>query len=110
MCRWYVAVPVQVTERSGILASFSRSAELTRGVRWSIFGALLVVGLIGIVIFYLSTTLAGFAGRVGLILGGTVVGTTLTMLNGCLLHTAAYLELREIREGAMSEDLVSVFN
>ena len=39
---WSVAVPAQVVEKTGVFQSFSRSAELTRGSRWAIFGLFFV--------------------------------------------------------------------
>jgi hypothetical protein len=43
--RWAVAAPVQVIENIGVRASLGRSAELTRGRRWPIFGLALVYAL-----------------------------------------------------------------
>ena len=39
---WIVAAPAQVVERTGVFGAFSRSAELTRGHRWPIFGLLVI--------------------------------------------------------------------
>ena len=58
---WWVAIPVAVVERPGTVASLRRSSELTKGVRWRIFGLfvayLLVLfgglSLVGIVLFAL---------------------------------------------------------
>ena len=40
---WAVAVPALVVERAGVFAAFSRSAQLTKGARWKIFGLSLVL-------------------------------------------------------------------
>ncbi len=45
MTMWWVAVPVAVIERTGVIASLRRSAELTRGYRWGVFGVIAVVYL-----------------------------------------------------------------
>ena len=42
-CAWCVAAPSLVADRTGIFAAFSRSAELTRGSRWPIFGLVVIV-------------------------------------------------------------------
>src|SRR3954463_7547273 len=42
MCAWSVSVPALVTDRRGIFGSLGRSAQLTRGHRWPIFGLLLL--------------------------------------------------------------------
>lgn len=112
-CRWNVAVAVQVAERPGTLAALGRSAALTEGVRWSIFGLILVVTLIDVVI----SAIFGFGG--GFITGvthnpwpvliGQAIGSALFVLFGLVANTATYLELREIREGALSHELVAVF-
>ena len=81
---WSVALPVLVEERRGVMESLSRSAELTSGSRWRIFGLVLlfavfylivatVVGLIGVgtveenpLLFALANALtAAIAGLVG---------------------------------------------
>ena len=45
---WWVAIPAAVVERPGVLRSFSRSLELTRGHRWGILTAFMLVFLVGI--------------------------------------------------------------
>jgi uncharacterized membrane protein len=47
---YYVAIPSCVAERTGPIQSLYRSAELTRGVRGSIFLISLVVGIIGMMV------------------------------------------------------------
>jgi hypothetical protein len=44
MCIWFVAAPAAVAERLGPVAALGRSADLTRGRRWNIFGLSLLVG------------------------------------------------------------------
>jgi hypothetical protein len=53
MTIWAVIVPVIVIERSGALASFTRSRELVRGHGWHVFGTLVLVYIIQIVVEYL---------------------------------------------------------
>ncbi len=60
---WSVVAPVTVLERPGVLAAFSRSAELVRGNGWPVFGVIaiiyaivLVIGLVvGIAVVSLGT-------------------------------------------------------
>ncbi|HJY65554.1 MAG TPA: hypothetical protein VJ254_02405 [Streptosporangiaceae bacterium] len=47
---WAVIVPVIIIERSGALASFSRSRELVRGHGWHVFGTLVLVYIIMLVV------------------------------------------------------------
>ncbi len=60
---WYVSEPVQVIEGGSPLATLRRSADLTRGRRWSIFGLSIVLSVFGL-----------FIGLVAGFMGGFVVG------------------------------------
>ena len=113
LCRWYIAVPVEIAERSGIIASFGRSAYLTKGVRWKIFGLILILAVIGFLLVFASGLIGGFITRMSQnpwpSLVGQSIGTALFTLVGPLASTIAYLSLREIKEGSLSEDLLAVF-
>lgn len=45
---WWVAIPAAVIERPGVLKSFARSLELTKGHRWKILAAFLLIFAAGI--------------------------------------------------------------
>lgn len=47
LCALYVSPVVAVLERPGVRASLQRSRELTSGRRWSVFGLLFVLGVLG---------------------------------------------------------------
>ena len=47
---FFVAIPAAVEERPGVVKSLERSAKLTEGFRWHVFGVLLVLGGINWVI------------------------------------------------------------
>lgn len=113
---WAVAVPALVVERTSIFKAFGRSAELTKGSRWKVFGLLLmvlviywllslVIGLVG-----LSTFNAASAGQLTLTntIGAVVAGTIFNMLWGTL-QPSLYVELRKAKEGGSNEDLAEVF-
>ncbi len=59
MTRWSVALQTQLAENTGVMASMGRSAELTRGRRWAVFGLLLLyvvaLGIAEVVVFGLIT-------------------------------------------------------
>jgi hypothetical protein len=62
---WSVAMPVLVLENRGVIESFRRSAELTRGKRWSIFLLFVVVTLVIVVVeLALTAVFGGFQGLV----------------------------------------------
>jgi hypothetical protein len=58
---WYVAGPVQVIEGGSPIASLQRSAELTRGRRWAIFGVAIIVLVFQFVVGLLTGFVGGFA-------------------------------------------------
>ena len=46
MTMFWVAIPAAVVERPGVIASLKRSAELTTGNRWRVFGIYAVITLL----------------------------------------------------------------
>jgi hypothetical protein len=114
---WIVAVPALVVERTGVFAALGRSADLTRGRRWPIFGFIVlyfiafsvvqqvVLGIVGSVI--VATTPSAVMLRqlpVSAALG--VVVAVLASAGSA----AIYYELRTTREGIGPEALASVFD
>jgi uncharacterized membrane protein len=116
LMKWAVAVPALVVERGGIFAAFTRSAELTKGARWKIFGLSLLllviywllsalVGVVGLTM-YSPTNAAGFS--IANVVGTLLVGTLLNMLWGTI-QPSLYVELRQWKEGGSIENLEQVF-
>lgn len=113
-----VATPVVVMERGrGVFGSLSRSADLTRGDRWPIFGILALLFILGLVFSAIQNALvAAFnvgAPLVALRLTAMVL-TPLTQsfstLLGALVSASVYYELRNNKEGVGAEVLASVFD
>jgi hypothetical protein len=123
---WLVAVPVEVVERTGVFAAFSRSADLTRNHRWAILGLVVVYW---VVVWIISATIGAvtIGASVGASLGaGGAVGGMSAMRVGMAIFMAAYqavismlgatgvasvyYELRSIKEGVGPEALASVFD
>jgi len=105
---WAVVVPACIVEGLGPVASMSRSADLSSGYRWKIFGILVLLGLL---------ILAGNA--VQLILTfvsqalGTVVGLVWTVFWTAYFNCAlimVYHDLRVAKEGVDTEQIASVFD
>src|SRR5262245_15048927 len=63
MVRWSVAVPACVLEGTGPVASLRRSAALTKGHRWKIFGIFLLVWIVSMVVAGLLGLIADQFGR-----------------------------------------------
>ncbi len=118
---WSVALCVIVAERSGVFAAFSRSRNMTRGVRWRVFGVMLVI-------FAAYLLLAAVGGAVGFATAGAATAgravpgsmpfmaqVGVALLNGLLtvgvIATlgSLYIELRDWTDGPDGSDLAEVF-
>ena len=112
---WSVSVPVLVGENSGVMAAFGRSRALTKGIRWAVFGTLLLFGL-GLV--FISTAFQGFS-TTGLMqlyqtnfMLASLVGVLLFAVQTALLSAflyALYNEVRLVNEGKAPESLAEIF-
>jgi hypothetical protein len=113
---WSVIVPVRIVERLPVMDCFGRSAALTRGHRWSVFGLMviyviasfaisfgtgLVVGAVGALTGVGATVISLAAGSVGRLIASVIlsVGTA-----------SIYYELRSNKEGIGPEQLAAVFD
>ncbi len=108
-----VTAPAIVIERAGF-GALGRSAALTRGYRWPIVGAILLLGLIALALnaafeFGLSPLLLEI-GEPWLIAAIAAATAALTLgVSGAFVATL-YARLREIRDGATPEALAAVFD
>lgn len=131
MIRWSVAVPALVGERRGIFGSMKRSAELTRGHRWSIFGlsivALILMWIIGAVSAAVTASLNGGASVAAVNAGAglskilatpqtplaiaaqVLFGAVFAMLSAAGV-ASLYSELRSLKDGVSHTDLAAVFD
>ena len=120
--RWAVAAPIAVVEREGPTAALGRSAELTEGHRWAIFGlfllflvlAYVVEIVISVAFLAIGGANAGYLaaqGALGLAYAATsaVVGA-LTSLLSAVGTTSLYFELRHVKDGVGVSDLAAVFD
>jgi hypothetical protein len=116
---WLVAGPVLVAERTGVSASFSRSATLTRGHRWMLFGLLLIyvmaVWILAAAMFALTGGFAALAEQASgvmnwpLMIANAILGLVLSVVGAAGL-ASIYVELRSMKEGVGPEQLASVFD
>lgn len=111
MVMWSVYTPAIVIERAGY-ASFSRSAQLTSGYRWPVFGALLLMFLIVIVIgggFEIVSFMGPSFGAPGTVVREAIT-SGLTMAFSGIFYSLLYARLREIKDGISVNDLAEVFS
>ena len=120
----WVAIPVAVVERPGVMASLKRSLYLTKGNRWRIFALFLLVAIAQSMIgFGVLLVLGGVMAVGGAALGGAgLVGTAVLFIVGSVLMNAffsimyaviiaiTYFDLRNLKEGAGLEEIASVFD
>lgn len=109
---WSVAVPAIVNEDLGPIEGLGRSRALTSGSKWKIFALYLVAGVIylviamlfGLLISSISNSQFGFIG-----VALNLIGTTLSIAIMVTIPPALYIELREAKEGPVTEALAQIF-
>lgn len=116
---WCVAVPVLIAERKPVMQTFGRSAELTRGNRWRIFGLFLIYGVAYVIIGGIIEALSGVWQVVGGDSDGAIgpgaiaanfVTGVISSLIGATGGAVLYTELRRVREGATPNALAAIFD
>ena len=108
LLQWAVAIPVAVTERTGIGLTLSRSTFLTDGLRGEIFGiwaVLFVVRLAGVLVVGLAVP-AHPAAAMLLLDAGEVLGVGLSATASAVM----YHRLRSLKEGFDTEGVAAVFS
>jgi Membrane domain of glycerophosphoryl diester phosphodiesterase len=121
--RWSITAPIVVIERDGPTKSMGRSAELTEGHRWAIFGLFLLYFVLAYASQLIVGALFGAFGAAtgsapfgtldtyGLIVMGISAGVAALISLISTTGTAAlYFELRRVKEGVGVEQIASVFD
>lgn len=123
-CALWVALPTAVVEGLGVGASLRRSAELTKGHRWRVFGIIVLATLLsmivamvfGIVVSIGAMTQAFSGGAVdvpGAVISGQIANLVTTAFFTALLAATAgvsYHDLRVTKEGIGIEQIAAVFD
>jgi len=119
--RWSVALPACVVEGLGPTASMGRSAELTKGYRWKVFGIYLLIMIIAIIFLgIIGALVAGLFGSTftaGAVERGITIGTVLWLIVTAI-YTAyfniivvmMYHDLRAAKEGIDTDQIAAVFD
>jgi hypothetical protein len=114
----WVTLPVAVIERPGVTASLSRSAELTKGHRWEIFGILVVLVVAQIVLVFLIGLIfggilmaagGGGGGSLILFIISTLFTAVLTAI-GSVMPAVGYYRLKVEKEGGDIQQIAAVFD
>ncbi len=120
MCMLYVATPASVVERPGIGGALSRSAFLTKGYRWGIFGLIIIVGVLsGIVDYVLEAVLVDSREFRGVKVINPDDWRLYVLLNvgvqaivgalGAVMAATTYVSLRSDKDGVGVGELARVF-
>jgi hypothetical protein len=109
-CMFFVAAPVCVAERAGVIASLSRSRFLTKGHRWQIFGAFILIFVLALIVVAVAAAAAVVMIGAG---GATIVTYGVQGLFGAfgsVLAAVFYYQLRVAKEGVDLAKIASVFD
>ena len=110
----WVAIPVAVVERPGVLASLGRSRSLTKGSRWRVFGLIALVGMIWMLAVWVVIAISVFSGfGPGTLTAMMVALWILTALSTALyavVSAVGYHDLRVAKEGVDAEQIAAVFD
>jgi hypothetical protein len=108
---FYVALPACVIEKLGPSASLSRSAALTKGYRWKVFGLYLVISIassIGNVVFSNLLSLSSGSPAIGGL--GSLIWLAFYGAYSPVTVAVLYHDLRVAREGIDIEQMAAVFD
>jgi hypothetical protein len=107
---WFVGAPVCVVERLGPWSSLKRSAELTKGHRWKVFGLMILLLIISVVVSQLITLGLSPVGSFILTLVASLVWAALWGAYYSIAVAVSYHDLRVAKEGIDIEQIASVFD
>lgn len=115
--RWFVAIPLIVIDGLGVRAAVTRSGHLTRGSRWYILGALILIFVLQLIFNFLITVVAAaiggamgaasLAGNTPLTGSGGDLGLT-TGFGSLLGHLTAFSSLINLLLAALYYPVIAI--
>jgi hypothetical protein len=108
LTRWWIAVPAAVVERTGVGASLRRSAELTSGYRWRVFGILIIVSVVQSALESLAELLLGGAEILGSLISYAI--TVAVTAFYAVVSAVCYHDLRVLKDGVDIDEIARVFD
>jgi hypothetical protein len=107
---WYVALPACVVEKVGPMTSLSRSAALTKGSRWKIFGLLILLLLLGAILGgVINGTLILSGSKIAFVIGQYLLQVGVVAF-GSIVGVVVYHDLRVAKEGIDTDRIAAVFD
>lgn len=99
---WAVIAPVIVIERRRAVESFGRSRELVRGHGWTVFGIVVITGLLSGVASTLLQAAFSFLPRfLEIVIGGTIAQAVVAPFSAIAI-AITYFRLREVSPEALT--------
>jgi hypothetical protein len=106
---WSVAVPACVVERLGPIQSMRRSAALTKGHRWKIFGIFVLLLVVNLICQIVLRLVLKAAGGVDANIVGLWIWSAIFTAFSAIVTTIIYHDLRVAKEGVDTEQIAAVF-
>lgn len=111
---WSVSAPALVAENTGVFGAFSRSQTLTKGIRWNVFGALIVFAIVFYVLIFAAQGLGGgsmalYTADLTVAFAIVVVTSVLTTLFIPNFLAALYVETVNANGGGRQSELAEIF-
>jgi hypothetical protein len=110
MTMLFVATPACVVERLGPIKSLGRSAQLTKGHRWKVFGLWFLTIIGGGIIQAILVGLASMIGGYALELLVQFVAGAIWSAFYAILAVVTYHDLRVAKEGVDTDQIAAVFD
>ena len=107
---WWVAVPAAVVEREGVFAALGRSAELTKGYRWRVFGLIVLILIIQLLIAMVLGLVIGVIGSLGISLFVQWLVDAFVTALYAVVTAVGYHDLRVAKEGFDVNQVAAVFD
>jgi hypothetical protein len=107
---WWVATPACVVERTGPWTSLKRSAALTKGHRWKVFGLLLLLFVVNVFVSQILEVVIVLVGSDILSILARLIWAALYGAYNAIAVVMTYHDLRVAKEGIDIEQIASVFD
>ncbi|NMM44139.1 hypothetical protein HH303_06605 [Rhodospirillaceae bacterium KN72] len=105
---WYLAIQVVMVEGLGIFSSLNRSAALTKGQRFTLFGLLVILLGISLLIGLIVSVAIFPLSLIGLDMVANMVISGILMAFTAVVAAVVYTILREEKDGLRRGDLANV--
>ena len=108
MTMLWLAIPIAVIERPGIVESLARSRALTKGYRLHVFGIVLLIGAANVGIDAALRSMLG--PESGAYTGLSACVDTVFLVLQSVMPAVGYFHLRSVKEGIGVDEIADVFD